>query len=215
MSHLRLAAKLSSGLLALAVAGCTPAAVDRGSAIAATPVPPPAQPPAGASLAEFFQKYEDAQLSLSPETKTRRGVRDGDYGKWDDQSDEAEVARHKLQQASAAAMRGSFNPAALSTDDALSFELFNSQADRAERLFAFRDHAYLFDQMNGAQSDMPAFLINMHRVADEAEAEAYVSRITGMGPTIAQLGAEAERRAGAGMGRPNGSMPMSCLTSTI
>ncbi|MFN4040009.1 MAG: DUF885 domain-containing protein, partial [Erythrobacter sp.] len=75
-------------------------------------------------------------------------------------------------------------------DEALSFELFNAQAARAERLFPFRDHGYIFDQMNGAQSQMPAFLINIHRVANTAEAEAYVSRIREMGPILDTLSAE-------------------------
>src|SRR3546814_12908203 len=75
-------------------------------------------------------------------------------------SSDLEVARHKLQQATAAAMRASYDPANLSPDDALSFELFNAQAAREESLFAFRHHNYLFNQMRGAQSQMPAFLIN-------------------------------------------------------
>src|SRR3546814_2865508 len=94
-------------------------------------------------------------------------------------SSDLEVARHKLQQATAAAMRASYDPANLSPDDALSFELFNAQAAREESLFAFRHHNYLFNQMRGAQSQMPAFLINIHRVSNTAEAEAYVERIRG------------------------------------
>src|SRR3546814_2523068 len=97
---------MSTGLLLLAVAGCAPAAIDQAPATASTPAAAaPLDVPAGAPLAEFFQKYDEAQLSLSPQTKAYRGIRDGDYGKWDDVSDEAEVARHKLQQATAAAMR--------------------------------------------------------------------------------------------------------------
>ena len=71
------------------------------------------------------------KLSLSPEAKAYRGIRDGDYGRWDDVGDDAAVTRDKLLQASAAAMRGSFDPAALDESDALSFELFNAQAARA------------------------------------------------------------------------------------
>ena len=191
MSHLRLAAKMSTGLLLLAVAGCAPAATDQAPATASTPVAAaPLDVPAGAPLAEFFQKYDEAQLSLSPQTKAYRGIRDGDYGKWNDVSDEAEVAQHKLQQATAAAMRTSYDPAKLSPDDALSFELFNAQAAREESLFPYRHHNYLFNQMRGAQSQMPAFLINIHRVSNVAEAEAYVERIRGIGPVIDALTAQ-------------------------
>ncbi|KTE75599.1 DUF885 domain-containing protein [Sphingopyxis sp. A083] len=202
MSHRRFAARpstaiLSTALVLLATAGCTPATV------ATAPQSPAASAPAGADLAQFFDNYDEAQLSLSPQGKAYRGIRDADYGKWNDPSDDAEVASHTLQQATAAAMRASFDPAKLSAEEALSFELFNAQAARAERLFPFRDDEYIFDQMNGAQSQMPAFLINIHRVANVAEAEAYVERIRGMGPVLDALSAESARRAKKGVQPPN------------
>lgn len=201
MSHRRFAARpstaiLSTALVLLATAGCTPATV------ATAPQSPAASAPAGADLAQFFDNYDEAQLSLSPQGKAYRGIRDADYGKWNDPSDDAEVASHTLQQATAAAMRASFDPAKLSPEEALSFELFNAQAARAERLFPFRDDEYIFDQMNGAQSQMPAFLINIHRVATVAEAEAYVERIRGMGPVLDALSAESARRAKKGVQPP-------------
>ena len=203
MSHLRFAASMSTGLLSLAMAGCAPAATDWPPATASTPAATaPADIPAGAPLAEFFQKYDEAQLSLSPQGKAYRGVRDGDYGKWDDVSDDAEVARHKLQQATAAAMQASYDPANLSPDDALSFELFNAQATREESLFAFRQHTYLFNQMRGAQSQIPAFLINIHRVSNPSEAEAYVERIRGIGPVIDALTVQSADRAARGIQPP-------------
>jgi uncharacterized protein (DUF885 family) len=194
---------MSVSLLTLATAGCNVATevATPSSSVA------PSAPPAGANLAEFFDKYDAAQLSLSPETKARRGVRDGDYGKWDDVSNEAAVARFKLQTATAEAMRGSFDPKAQTTDEALSFELFNAQAARAERLFPFRDHGYVFDQMNGAQSQMPAFLINIHRVATVAEAEAYVSRIRELGPILDALSAQSAERAAKGYAPPKWVYP--------
>lgn len=201
MSHLKIIARLSTGLVLLAVAGCAPAAVQEAPAtVAAAPAPDAA--PAGANLSQFFDNYDAAQLSLSPEAKARRGIRDGDYGKWNDVSDETAVANHKLQQATAAAMRGSYDPTKLTADEALSFELFNTQAARAERLFPFRDHGYVFDQMNGAQSQMPAFLINIHRVADVTEAEAYIERMRGLGPVLDALSAQSAERAAKGIQPP-------------
>jgi uncharacterized protein (DUF885 family) len=206
VSHLRILARLSTGLVLLAAAGCAPAAVqDAPATVAAAPAPEAA--PAGANLGQFFDNYDAAQLSLSPETKARRGIRDGDYGKWNDVSDETAVASHKLQQATAAAMRGSYDPAKLTPDEALSFELFNTQAARAERLFPFRDHGYIFDQMNGAQSQMPAFLINMHRVANVAEAEAYIERMRGLGPVLDALSAQSAERARKGIQPPKWVYP--------
>lgn len=201
MSQLRLIARLSTGLALLAVAGCAPAAVQEAPATAAS-TPAPDAVPAGANLAQFFDNYDAAQLSLSPQGKAYRGIRDGDYGRWNDVSDDAAIASHKLQQATAAAMRGSFDPATMSTDEALSFELFNAQAARAERLFPFRDRGYVFDQMNGPQSQLPAFLINIHRVANITEAEAYVARIRGLGPVLDALTAQSVTRAANGVQPP-------------
>ena len=99
-------------------------------------------------------------------------------------------------------MRSSFDPARLSKDEALSFELFNAQAERADRLFAYRDHGYVFDQMNGAQSQLPAFLINIHRVANVGEAEAYIERIRGLGPLLDTLPAQSAERAAKGYAPP-------------
>ncbi len=201
MSQLRRIACLSTAIALLAVAGCAPAAMqDAPATAAATPAPDIA--PAGANAAQFFDNYDAAQLSLSPQSKAYRGIRDADYGRWNDVSDEAEVASHKLQQATAEAMRGSFDPGTMSADDALSFELFNAQAARAERLFPFRNHGYVFDQMNGAQSQLPAFLINIHRVADVAEAEAYIARIRGLGPVLDALSAQSKDRAASGIQPP-------------
>lgn len=203
VSHLHIIARLSTGLLLLAAAGCAPAAVQEAPATAApAPAPAPDVAPAGANLAQFFDNYDAAQLSLSPQGKAYRGIRDGDYGRWDDVSDETAVANHKLRQATAEAMQGSFDPKAMPADDALSFELFNAQAARAERLFPFRKHGYLFDQMNGAQSQMPAFLINIHRVADVAEAEAYIARIRGLGPILDALSKQSAERAANGVQPP-------------
>ena len=200
VSHLRTLARLSTGLVLLATAGCA-SMTGQGGPVASTP-PPAAAVPAGADLAQFFENYDAALLSLAPQSKAYRGIRDADYGRWDDVSDEAAVARHKLQQASAAAMRASFDPATLSAEEALSFELFNAAAARAERLFPYRNHDYIFDQMNGAQSQLPAFLINIHRVANVAEAEAYVSRIRGLGPLLDALSAQSAERAARGIQPP-------------
>lgn len=158
--------------------------------------------PANSELAEFFNKLDLAQLSTNPIAKTMRGIRDEDYGQWNDPSDEAAVARHALQQAAADAAHSSFAAANLNENDRLSLQLFASEAARTDRLFPFRNHGYIFDQMNGAQSQAPAFLINMHRVSTPAEAEAYIARLAGLGDLLDQQSAISARRAQAGIAPP-------------
>jgi uncharacterized protein (DUF885 family) len=202
MSQRPRARLLALSPLALLASGC--------AATQSAPTAPPPTPPAavtapaaqGVGLAAFFDAYDAAQLSLAPMSKSYRGVRDADYGRWDPVGDEAEVAKEKLLQATASAMRTSFNPGTLSTDEKLSIELFDDIALRSAALFPFRNHEYIFDQMNGAHSQLPAFLINIHRVANEAEAEAYISRLRGLGPQIDALSAESARRFADGIQPP-------------
>ena len=37
-----------------------------------------------AAIAAFFEEYDAQQLALSPLSKSYRGMKDSDYGRWDD-----------------------------------------------------------------------------------------------------------------------------------
>lgn len=153
-------------------------------------------------LADLFTEYDAAQLAASPQGKSYRGVRDADYGKWDDMSAAADERSHRLLQDTAERMRARFDPATLAPGDALSWRLFDALAKRRDSLHPYRGYGYLFDQMNGAQSQLPAFLINIHRVSNEQEAQAYVSRIEGLGMALDTLAAESRARAEQGVMPP-------------
>lgn len=152
-------------------------------------------------IGAFFERYDWAQLNLSPLSKAYRGIRDHDYGRWGEFTDAAEEREQQLLQYVAERMRQGYDPAALSEADRLSFRLFDAMAKRSASLAPFREYGYVFDQMNGAQSELPAFLINIHSVADAKQARDYVSRIEGLGTGLDQLIAESRDRA------TNGVMP--------
>ncbi len=183
--------------LALAVAACAPTAQQ---SLASADAPAQAVE-AAPTLGEFFEQYDAAQLALSPEGKAYRGIRDASYGEWDDYSDAGAVAQQQLLQDTANEMLDTYNREGLSGDDALSFRLFEAMAQRSARTHKYRKNVYLFNQMRGAQSGLPAFLINIHRVSSHDHATAYVNRIEGMGAVLDTLTAEARERA------ENGVMP--------
>ncbi len=187
--------------LALPLGACAPAA---GGGVASTP--PPAAPQAQ-SLGQLFADYDAAQLAMSPEGKAYRGIRDADYGKWGDASDVADEKSIALMRETLAKMRAEHSPASLTGQDALSYRLFEQVAARREALWPYRDLGYIFDQMNGAQSGLPAFLINIHRVADRQQAVDYVSRIAGLAGQLDTLTAESAERAGAGVMPPDWVYP--------
>jgi uncharacterized protein (DUF885 family) len=158
-------------------------------------------------LASLFEGYDRANLQHSPISKAYRGMRDEDYGRWDIFSDAADIAQQQRLQASARAMRAVFDPAILSPEDRLSYRLFDRMAQRSAASFPFRNHDYIFDQMRGSQSQLPAFLINIHRVGNASQAQDYISRIAGLGPALDQLTAQSRQRAAEGVMPPRWVYP--------
>ncbi|NVD44499.1 DUF885 domain-containing protein [Qipengyuania atrilutea] len=202
-------AKLSAafGLATTALAGC--ATTDAGMneqrpAAAATEQTSVDQ---SSALAALFEEYDQASLELSPISKSYRGIRDEDYGRWGDFTDAAEVRSERLLQDTATRMQQQFDLAELSPEDALSYRLFLAVAERSAANFEFRQNDYVFDQMNGAQSQLPAFLINIHRVDNADQAGDYVSRIEGLGPVLDTLIAQSRERAAAGVMPPDWVYP--------
>jgi uncharacterized protein (DUF885 family) len=184
--------------LALPLGACAPAVEGE---VASAPAPQ-AQP-----IGQLFDQYDAAQLALSPEGKAYRGIRDADYGKWGDASDAGDEASYTLLQQTLEQMRANHDPAALPEQDALSYRLFEQVAARRAALWPYREYGYIFDQMNGAQSGLPAFLINIHRVSDRQQAVDYVSRIRGLAEQLDTLRAESAERAGAGVMPPDWVYP--------
>ncbi len=170
----------------------------------AAPISVPAATP---TMAQFFEQYNDVELGASPQTKAYRGIRDGDYGKWDDYGDAAAKLEYEVLKTFSSGMRSAFELSSLSGEDALSYRLFNAMAERRARNHKFRKNVYLFNQMRGAHSGLPAFLINIHKVENADHAIAYVERINGLGPVLDTLTAEARERAANGVMPPKWVYP--------
>ncbi len=192
----------STALLAAAMPLAAPAIAYQGAAATEA-----AESAADHALAQFFEAFDEAELAYAPISKAYRGIRDDDYGEWGDFSDASAVAEQARLIAARDQMRARFGDADLSADSRLSVRLFEAMVERSSRAFEFRRNDYVFDQMNGAQSQLPAFLINIHRVSSVDDAEAYVSRLENLGSAMDQLIAEAEYRAANGVMPPDWVYP--------
>ena len=95
-----------TGVCALALAGCATTMGEPRPATASTSSQQVSAPQASADIGTFFERYDQAQLALSPLSKAYRGIRDEDYGRWGDFSDAAEIAEERLQQQTAQTMNG-------------------------------------------------------------------------------------------------------------
>ena len=202
---------LAASAIALASAGAPVLAQDAASG--GTPVSATAADDAWTAIADaetigdLFEAYDEAQLAMSPAIKAYRGIRDEDYGRWGEVSDEAERREALMLLYAAAQMRAKFDPAALDQQDALSYRLFDLTAQRSAMLWPYRELGYVFDQRSGPHTRIPAFLINIHRVGSAEDAKAYVSRIAGMGEQLDAYAAEARERAEAGVMPPDWTYP--------
>lgn len=160
-----------------------------------------------AAIKAFFEEYDAQQLARSPLSKSYRGIKDSDYGKWDDGSDAAEARNYEAERSALKEMRARFDPAKLSPENQLSYRLFEKRAARSEAAYKYNDYGYIFDQMNGAQSQIPAFLINIHRIDTKSDARAYVNRLYGIGPAMTEAVGQAKTRAAKGIMPPKWVYP--------
>ncbi len=199
MSRHLLLAVSAFALLAVPLAAAEPAKTAAVAAAAAAPGTA-ATADQSAALNAFFADYDKAVLERSPARAAYRGVK-LNYGKWDDQSDAAEIADHDFDMKWLADMRTRFAGAKLDPQAKLSYDLFEKTMARRDGGFKYRHDGYVFDQMNGAQSDYPAFLINIHRVDTKQDALDYVERLQGIGAALDQNIAVSNERA------KNGVMP--------
>ena len=200
-------ALLASTAFLTACAATAPEAMPAPPVVAEAPAVAPAPVDQAAALKKFFEDYDKAELALSPISKAYRGIKDQDYGKLDPYTDAAAIVGRELDQRTADEMVARFNRTTLSADDQLSYDLLLYRNQRSASIFPYHRYAYVFDQMNGAQSDIPAFLINIHKVDTEQDARDYISRIRAAGTYIDQAVAEAQEREKLGVLPPKWVFP--------
>jgi uncharacterized protein (DUF885 family) len=151
-----------------------------------------------ASESQRFNAWLDARyaedLERSPMAKTYRGIIDNDYDEWDDLSPRFQEETYRIGQRQLEEMRATFDYDELDAQAQLSYRLFEYDKQREKAGHPYREHVYTFNQMFGAQSRVPAFLINQHRVSELSHAEAYIDRLEGVDEYLGQAMENARRR---------------------
>ena len=131
-----------------------------------------------AEVNEYFAKEFQKEVDESPMMQTRMGIKT-DYGKWDDFSnikyaEDLEQAKARLD------YLDNINTEALDEDTRLSYDLYRRQVENEIDDYKYRFYDYPIEQMHGLHAELPAFLINMHRIDSVPDAKAYISRLTGI-----------------------------------
>lgn len=177
--------------LAATLAGCAASPVRTTTVSKASPAAD-----AAARATAFFERAFDERVAASPEYAAQLGLRQR-YGEWTPMTEAERAASLARTQRQLAELGRDIDRTALSPQGKLSYDIFTTSAKRSIAGAEWRYHGYIFDQMNGLQSRIPAFLINTHRVETVADAEAYVSRLQGVAERVDQaiaMATESERR---------------------
>jgi uncharacterized protein (DUF885 family) len=102
---------------------------------------------------------------------------------------------------SVAQMRERFDPALLSDDARVSYDLWALELERAEEEVRWRRHRYVFARA-GALSYLPELVINLRRLEDRDDLEYYLARLARLAEELDQLLVRAKAAADDGIHMP-------------
>lgn len=148
----------------------------------------------------FDEKYEE-ELQFSPISLSFLG-RSEQNDKIDCMSWECQMQQLEWRKSTVAEMEATFDYDVLSPEAQTSYDLWKYQYDQAAASVPFRYNGYVFDQMNGAQSFVPTFLINFHKVESPDDMKAYISRINESARGLRELLVQAKESAAKGVHAP-------------
>ena len=184
---------MKKSIIALAVSSVLLAAC--GEQTTTSPAPASSEVPAKSSTTtvaseseranQLFDQIFDAGVDRSPIWQTYLGLKK-DYDKWNDiseQNAEKEIAIAKQDLAKVKQL----DTSKLDPQTLVSYHLLVQRLENQISDHQWRHHSYPVNQMRGLHAQIPALLINQHRVTELSDAQAYVSRLNGINPLFDQL----------------------------
>ena len=156
---------------------------------------------------EFFDKCWDETLARHPVDESFYGIKTH-YDQLEDLSDEKAAADHAVWQKQLAALKRDFKPELLDQQAQLSYKLFEQEAEREAEEFKFRFDVYPVSQMRGVHAQIPTFLINIHKIDNVKDAEAYIARLNAIPKLFDQLIVNLQVREDKGVIAPRFVFPL-------
>lgn len=160
----------------------------------------------------LFDKHYDDFVDRHPEDQTYLGIKK-DYGEWDDNSEAAKLYELEITKRNLKELEETINEDLLDAQTKVSYRMAVEEAKEEIRNFKYRHYNYPVNQMFGAHTNVPSFLINMHLVTHMKDAEAYVSRLRKMDDLFAHLIAGLKIREEAGILPPRFVFPRALESS--
>lgn len=134
---------------------------------------------ASAEFNRYLDEEFEKDLHESPMLQTQLG-RKTNYGKWDDFSHlkyakDLQKAKDRLNY-----LKDNVKIESLDEQTSLSYKLYKLEMENEIEDYEYRFYDYPINQMFGFHDNIPAFLINMHRIDSPADAQAYIERMKGI-----------------------------------
>jgi uncharacterized protein (DUF885 family) len=192
---------LSAFLLATACATVQPEAP-----LASAPAAPVQAAPVDSAaedqrLTAFLDAAFEAQAARSPEFLTALGRKE-QYDRLDTYTDEYRQQSLALAQSQLQQLRAQFDPARLSPAGRLSYRMFEEEVSQDVENFRWRWHGFPASTNGSPLGAVPVFLINQHRVATVADAEAYIARLREVERVMGEISANLRRQVELGIVPP-------------
>ena len=145
----------------------------------------------------LFEQIFDDEIATNPVRQTQLGMKTN-YGLWQDLSDERHqkdlaLARQHLTQLE------TLNTDELEPQVLLSYQLMKQRLEQRLENDRWRLHSYPVNQMRGTHTQVPVTLLNQHRIDNESDAKAYISRLNRVPQLFEQLQHQLEQRAELGI----------------
>ncbi|MBA2404222.1 MAG: DUF885 domain-containing protein [Bdellovibrionales bacterium] len=128
-----------------------------------------------ARLNQFFDHLFEAEILRYPTSQTYIG-RKTNYGLLDNETEAYSLEEHELSKKHLKSLR-EFDYDMLDENTKLSYRILEYDLKQEIEGFKWRHHYFPLNQMFGYQSSTPSFMINMHEIENESDAEAYISRL--------------------------------------
>ena len=169
----------------LLLSSCSPNVTDR-----------PAMP-----INDWFDARYEEELQFSPISLSYMGRKDrndelGDF------SYEAFKQRLAWKQQTVEALGSLYDYESLTAEEQTSFDIWTYQYEQMLKAEPFFYSGLTFDQMNGVQNFLPTFLINIHKVDNAADMQAYIARVKAVALRMNESLDNAKRSSALGVTSP-------------
>ncbi|MCH8538198.1 MAG: DUF885 domain-containing protein [Alkalimonas sp.] len=145
----------------------------------------------------LFEQIFDEEVATNPVRQTQLGFKTN-YGLWQDLSDERYQQDLQLAKQHLAQLE-TINTDKLEPQVLLSYQLMKQRLEHKLENDRWRLYSYPVNQMRGIHTQVPVTLLNQHRIDNESDAKAYISRLNRVPTLFEQLQHQLEQRAELGI----------------